>query len=152
MWANTACEPWAISSLVEEPERLETDRSTIVWPPIATPGGVSEPPDPIFSLTRKCGVETGGCVWLWRAARGLLLLERVLRVDDGELDVDVAFGFELADDVAAAVVALEPPPVCAARVEDLDEPVEVEWLPDPHAATSSAVASAAAVRLTIHPA
>ena len=61
---NTGFEPCAISSLTIEPESLATDRSTSVWPPIATPGGVSESPLPTFSSTTKRGVELGGGVWV----------------------------------------------------------------------------------------
>jgi hypothetical protein len=159
--ANTAFDPWAISSLAAEPEPLSTDRSTIVWPPMATLGGVSVPPDPIFSLTRKCGVESGGCVWVWLCRR-LVEAPDARAVEDAELDVDVdvdvATADELADDAVAPAVAVAP--VVAAGSADVDvlelelelELVELEWLLDPHAATSSAVISAAPMRLTIDPA
>jgi hypothetical protein len=61
---NTVFEPWASASLTVEPESFATDRSTSVWPPIATPGGVNVSPAPIFSLTTKCGVGLGGWVWV----------------------------------------------------------------------------------------
>ena len=48
---NTVFGPCASASLTVEPESLATDRLTSVWPPIATPGGVSVLPAPIFSLT-----------------------------------------------------------------------------------------------------
>jgi len=144
-WVNTAREPWATSSLSGRPERLDTDSWTLVWPPIATLGGVRVPPAPIFSATTKCGVDSGGWVWVWCAGLVVLVLEAValdaLRVVEAELD-ELDEGDEDDEDALLELAG-------AAALEDRDELVEVEWLPDPHAATSSAVTSAAAARLTI---
>jgi hypothetical protein len=130
---------------------LETDRFTIVWPPIATLGGVSRPPDPILSSTTKCGVDSGGCVCVWRAALADLVFVAVVlddELDAAEVELDAlrAGAVELAGDDAV------PEPAFAGAAALADELVEVEWPPDPHAATSSAVTSAATARRTIGPA
>ena len=143
-WVNTAREPWATSSLSGRPERLDTDSWTLVWPPIATLGGFRVPPDPTFSATTKCGVDSGGCVWVWCA--GLVALVAEVPVLDA-LRVVVEAELEEPDEDPADVLELTAGGV--ASVEDRDEVVEVEWLPDPQAAASSAVTSAAAARLTI---
>jgi hypothetical protein len=124
-----------------------------VWPPIAMLGGVSAPPFPILSLTTKCGVEGGGCVCV-RWAACVLVLELgfdELWVEEPDAaaveELADAAVEELADDVVAAVVTLDPAPADERVLEDVLW--VVEWLPDPHAATSSAVTSAAAARLTI---
>jgi hypothetical protein len=111
-------------------------------------GGDSAPPEPIFSLTTKCGVETGGWVCVWCAAPfvldALVVLEALGLVaalvdevaDAAELELDDAAELELdvVDDDGAGLDVLE------------------WWLLDPHAVASSATISAAAVRLTIGPA
>jgi hypothetical protein len=80
-------------------------------------------------------------VWV-RCAAWLLVLAMVL--DELWLEeVDPVGVDELADDVAAA----GPASVDELVLEDVL--CVVEWLPDPHAATSSAVASAAVAGLTI---
>jgi hypothetical protein len=126
---------------------LDTDRSSIVWPPIAILGGVNAPPAPTFSLTRKWGVDGGGCVCVWWACD----VEDELLADDDEADAEDVVD-ELLDGVAllaeavvCVVVAVGP----GAAVEDGAADFDDEWLPDPHAATSSAVISAAPMRFTI---
>jgi hypothetical protein len=146
---NTVLEPWASASLTVAPESLATDRSTSVWPPIATPGGVTVSPAPTFSLTTKCGVGLGGRVWVW------LVLELVVVVLDvlvaGAVDVvlgaavDVLLGTAADVDVEASV---EDELAAGAVVDE----AELEWLLEPHAATSSAGATAAQIRLSIDPA
>jgi hypothetical protein len=144
---NTVCEPWASVSLTVSPESLATDRSTIVWPPIATLGGVSASPAPIFSLTTKCGVGLGGWVWVWLVlalelvelelelvvlAAGGAAVELLEVLDVAALVADVAGAADEREDAAAATVELD-----------------VEWLLEPHAATSSAGASAKPNRFSI---
>jgi hypothetical protein len=114
-----------------------------VWPPIAILGGVNAPPAPTFSLTRKWGVDGGGCVCVWCACD----VEDELLADDDEDVVDELLdGVALLDEAVVRVVVAVAP---AAAVEDRAAEFDDEWLPDPHAATSSAVISAAPMRFTI---
>ena len=136
---NTVFDPWASASLTVEPESLATDSSTSVWPPIATPGGVSVSPAPIFSLTTKCGVGLGGWVWVWLA---LELVELVL--DEFVAGRALVELLEALDVDAEEVVDAELDGAAAAAVE-----LELEWLLEPHAATSSAGASAKPIRFSI---
>jgi hypothetical protein len=146
-------EPWASSNATDAPDALVTERSSVVWPATAMLGGVNVPPGPIFSLTRKCGVDGGGlvCVW-WAGLLALLVVEVLVDVEDEALAVvEVELVLLVDEPVSGCVVELEPdadddPDGGTERFED------VEWLLDPHAATSSAVISAAAVRFTIGPA
>jgi hypothetical protein len=73
------------------------------------------------------------------------------------LDELAAVAVELVDVCAGAVELAGDDPPAAAAVDPADddddeELFELEWPPDPHAATSSAVTSAATARLTIGPA
>ena len=98
-------------------------------------------PAPSFSLTTKCGVGLGGRVWVW------LVLELVVVVLDVVGAVDVVL--RAAVDVVlrtAADVDVDDELAAAAAVDEL------EWPLEPHAATSSAGASAAQIRLSIDPA
>ena len=65
-----------------------------------------------------------------------------------ELELVVGAALPELDEGDVAVVELALDDVAAA-VDDADDFEDVVWLPDPHAATSSAVISAAAVRFTI---
>jgi hypothetical protein len=80
----------------------------------------------------------------------VLLVEApdALLVEDAELDVDAdaAAADELDDE---PVVGVAPVVAAAAAVDGGAELSELEWLLDPHAATSSAVISAAPMRLTV---
>jgi hypothetical protein len=138
-------EPWASASLTVAPESLATDSTTSVWPPIATPGGVTVSPGPSFSLTTKCGVGLGGWVWLWVVLELVVVVLDVVVVDAvprATVDVVLA-GAADADDVEDELAP-------GAVVDEAE--LELEWLLDPHAATSSAGASAAQIRLSIDPA
>jgi hypothetical protein len=135
---NTVFGPWASASLTVAPESLVTDRSTSVWPPMATPGGVSESPAPIFSLTTKCGVGLGGWVCVWLA---LELVAAVLEDAGGAL---AELLLDAVDATPEEVVDAELDVAAAAAVE-----LELEWLLEPHAATSSAGASAKPIRFSI---
>jgi hypothetical protein len=99
-----------------------------------------------MSLTTKCGVDGGGWVWVWCAAWALDDARVVdeLWVDD----VEVLVAVDAAEVVVFAVVAVELAAVEADDEADLGG-WDVEWLLDPHAATSSAVISAAPMRFTI---
>ena len=127
---------WASASLTVAPESLATDRSTSVWPPMATPGGVSESPAPIFSLTTKVGLGGWVCVWL-----ALELVAAVLEDAGGAL---AELLLDAVDATPEEVVDAELDVAAAAAVE-----LELEWLLEPHAATSSAGASAKPIRFSI---
>jgi hypothetical protein len=95
-------------------------------------------PAPSFSLTTKCGVGLGGRVWVW------LVLELVVVVLDVVGAVDVVL--RAAVDVVlrtTADVDVEDELAAAAAVDEL------EWPLEPHAATSSASASATQIRFSI---
>jgi hypothetical protein len=144
---NTVFDPWASASLTVAPESLATDRSTSVWPPIATPGGVTVSPGPTFSLTTKCGVGLGGWVWVW------LVLELVVVVFEvpGPVDVMLRTAVDVVLGTAADVDVEEDVDDELAAGAVVDD-AELEWLLEPHAATSSAGATAAQIRLSIDPA
>jgi hypothetical protein len=101
-------------------------------------------PAPSFSLTTKCGVGLGGRVCVW------LTLELVEAVLDELVAVEVVAELLEVLEVDAEVVAgadvevLSDEDAAAAAVD-----LELEWLPDPHAASSSAGASAKPIRFTI---
>lgn len=151
---KTVFDPCASASLTAFPEALETDRTTSVWPPIATPGGVSTSPAPIFSLTTKCGVGLGGWVCVWLELE--LELELVVRVREELVAGAVAWLLEAlevvevdAETEAEAVAGAEVDADVEALTDAAAADVELEWPLEPHAATSSAGASANPIRLNI---
>jgi hypothetical protein len=126
---------------------LATDSSTSVCPPIATPGGVSASSAPIFSLTTKWGVGLGGRVRLALELVELVLDELVAGAADAELLDVLALALDVEEDVVAGagVEALPVDELEAGAVVD----VELEWLLEPHAATSNAGTSATPIRFSI---
>ena len=104
----------------------------------------------------KCGLDSGGCVCVWWAAAPALVCVALLPDEPfepaPEVEVDAA-AVELADEDAevdaAAVELADEAAVVEAGAADDDVLGEVEWLPDPHPATTSAATSAAVARLTM---